>query len=371
MSKKILITIFLQWSFLIFHCIAEQLTSVGSVPLPISDIKWVYLQFTSDVKYADMGTNDIQLEMTNVSSILRVKSNKDLFNKTSITIITLDGEVHTFDLHYQQDPPHLAYQVKEQTLEEIAAYNIELSDKQTSHILFQQKVVDIQTGSDKIIADYAEAIDNIIKCKSVCSSFAPFNETSLCVITEDKTIYPILVRYKEYPEIVNLQISSTSRRTEAIFSSHSINEPEMQILGRKIINKGCDLRNYGSIDNKMTFSLYGIYVKEDVMMFFLHIENLSKVDYEIDFIKSYIINKKTTKKSSYQADEKAPIFTYSEPVSQLIKASEGYSTVFFFKRFTIPNKHNLYFELFEKNGGRHLKFTIPNKSLLQAKQVEK
>jgi hypothetical protein len=100
-------------------------------------------------------------------------------------------------------------------------------------------------------------------------------------------------------------------------------------------------------------------------------ENLSKVDYEVDFIKNYIVNKKTTKKQAYQADEKIPLFVYEESENQLIPAGESKSVVLFFKRFTIPRKHNMYFELFERNGGRHLKFTLSNKTLLDAKKLTK
>jgi hypothetical protein len=145
----------------------------------------------------------------------------------------------------------------------------------------------------------------------------------------------------------------------------------MRTYAKQVLNKGCVLRNIGDYRDKMSFSIYGIYVKEDVMMFYLNMENLSKVDYEVDFIKNYIVNKKTTKKQAYQADEKIPLFVYEESENQLIPARESKSVVLFFKRFTIPRKHNMYFELFERNGGRHLKFTLSNKTLLDAKKLTK
>ena len=349
---------------------SASMVSVESIPLEISNIKWVYLQFNSNVKYADMGTEQIQVEISKVPSIIRIKSNETYFPQTSITVITLDGRVHTYDLHYKKDPSNIAYQVTNDELHSIEPYHIELSHRQTSHIIFPSKVIDIQSGNDQVIFDHAEEIDNIIKCKSISAGFESFEETSITVISEEKVLYPFLVRYKEYPNLINIQMIDGQHKQDAIFSSLSINEPEMQNMGEKIIEKGCIIKNIGTMDNKMTFSLFGIYVKDDVMMFYLNIENPTKIDYEIDFIKCYIINKKTNKKQAYQANEKEPLFTYTQPERKIIPANEKQPIIFFYKKFTIPNKHKIHVELFEKNGGRHLKFTIPYKKLLQAKHLE-
>lgn len=349
---------------------SASMVSVESTPLEISDIKWVYLQFSSDVKYADMGTEQIQVEISKVPSIIRIKSNEFNFHQTSITVITLDGRVHTYDLHYQKDPSNIAYQVTNNELHPIEPFHIELSHRQTSHIIFPSKVIDIQSGNDQVIFDHAEEIDNIIKCKSISAGFESFEETSITIISEEKVLYPFLVKYKEYPNLINIQMTDGQHKQEAIFSSLSINEPQLQNMGKKIIEKGCIIKNIGTMNHKMAFSLFGIYVKEEVMMFFLNIENPSKIDYEIDFIKCYIINKKTNRKQSYQANEKEPLFTYTQPERKTIPANEKQPIVFFFKKFTIPNKHKIHVELFEKNGGRHLKFAIPYKKLLQAKHLE-
>ena len=349
---------------------AASLSNVKITPLEVSDVKWVYLKFDSDVKYADRGTDDIKIEVTAIPSIVRVKSEVAVFERTTITFITLDGIVHTFALQYSQNPSGIAYLVKSDGLKMRDVYHLDLSHKQTSHIVFPSKVVDVASGSEKVIVMKTEDIDNIVKCKTLTEGFDYFEESSLTVISAEGEIYPFLVRYKEYPELVNVQVEG-GKKTDAIFSSMSINEPEMKKLGEAVLKQGGVIRNLGSWRDKMAFSLYGIYVKEDVMMFYLRIDNLSKVDYEIDFIKSYIINnKKTTKKQAYQADEKIPLYTYLEPQTEVVHAGESQSRVFFFNRFTIPRKHSLHFELFERNGGRHLKFTVSNKVLLEAKTLK-
>ena len=172
---------------------------------------------------------------------------------------------------------------------------MDLSHRQTSHIVFPTKILDVTVGSDSIIADLADGIDNIIKCKSLSAGFDYFEESSLTIITEDHSIYPFVIKYEEYPEIINYHLAGENTRSDALFSSLSINEPAMQSCGQKVLDQGCVLRNYGVINNKMSFSLQGIFVHEDVMMFSIAVDNMSKIDYEIDFIKNYVINKKTTK----------------------------------------------------------------------------
>ncbi len=367
--KKLLLLIALV-SAVIATSNAASLSNVKITPLEVSDVKWVYLKFDSDVKYADRGTDDIKIEVTAIPSIVRIKSEVAVFERTTVTFITLDGIVHTFALQYSQSPSGIAYLVKSDGLKLRDVYHLELSHKQTSHIVFPVKVVDVASGSDKVIVMKTEEIENIVKCKTLTEGFDYFEESSLTVISEDGEIYPFLVRYKENPELVNVQVEG-GKKLDAIFSSMSINEPEMKVLGEEVLKQGGIIRNLGCWRDKMAFSLYGIYVKEDVMMFYLRIDNLSKVDYEIDFIKSYIINnKKTTKKQAYQADEKFPLYTFVEPQTEVVRAGENQSRIFFFKRFTIPRKHSLHFELFERNGGRHLKFTVSNKVLLEAKTLK-
>ena len=84
----------------------------------------------------------------------------------------------------------------------------------------------------------------------------------------------------------------------------------------------------------------------------------SKIKNLIDNSKVFVSGKKV--KSGYSLKE-----------GDLVEGDSGYSAVFFFKRFTVPDKHQFYFEIFEKNGGRHLKFTASNKEILNAKKITK
>ena len=120
----------------------------------------------------------------------------------------------------------------------------------------------------------------------------------------------------------------------------------------------------------MTFQLNSIYTDQDIIAFNLHIINNSRIDYGIDFVKAYIRDKKISKKTAMQEDEINPIYAYYTDQEKVIHGKGDYNVVLFYKKFTIPEKRILFFELFEANGGRHIKFSAPNRSIIKAEVIE-
>lgn len=365
-----------------FTTFAQSLSQKGAtkIKLEISDVKWVYIQFPANINYVDMGTEDIVAEkVADVESILRIKSVIPVFDNTTLTSITKDGKIYTFDLYYNQNPQSIAIDMKDVkdaiTKENYMAESaIELSSVRTSHLSYSsnEKVIDVAVGIDSIIANKIADFNNVVIAKRV-GDFDAFETTSLHIVTKDSKnrirIYPHIISANENPAIVNLTIDNDDE-DKATFSNASMNEVEMEAYGQAVVKKGVVLNNIGVSENKMLFSLCGLFIKDDVLMFHLYLQNNSKIDYEIDFIRSYIQNKKKSKKQTYQDDEKIPIYIYKSKNSDIVDGETGYSAVFFFKRFTVPDKHQFYFEIFEKNGGRHLKFTASNREILSAKTIE-
>ena len=76
-------------------------------------------------------------------------------------------------------------------------------------------------------------------------------------------------------------------------------------------------------------------------------------------------------KPPLQEQEIYPFYIYfsDEKYKEMIPAGEEVEVILFFKRFTIPKSRIMCFELFEKNGGRHLEFSISSKEILKAQRV--
>lgn len=350
----------------------ERIKRFDVIELGISDVKWVYLKFNSDVSNIDHGTDDIRIERTTVPSIVRIKSMVPRFESTHVTFITKDGAVHTFHLQYQLSPTVAAAYIKGATVEAedvIKPMKIQLSDDRTSHITFPKRVVDLSVGCDSAIVDHVPQTDNMVMAKCYPYDLRLFQETSLTVVTEDKNIYAFDVVYKRVPDVLNFSVDEADK-IGAVFSVINVNETDMARLGESVISKGAYL-NRGIMEGKMVLALQSIYIKGDVVMFHLALSNLSQIDYDIDFVKCYITNRKRLKKQTLQYEEIPPLFEYVQNEKESFVPAHGcYHMVLFYKRFTIPDKQNLYFEIFEKNGGRHLQFSVTNRDLLDAKVLK-
>ena len=75
------------------------------------------------------------------------------------------------------------------------------------------------------------------------------------------------------------------------------------------------------------------------------------------------------KRTAIQETIIEPVRTYNYLTS--VNGKEEESTVFAFKKFTIPDKKQLVVELFEKNGGRHLRFVIKNGDWTKVRTIDR
>ena len=101
----------------------------------------------------------------------------------------------------------------------------------------------------------------------------------------------------------------------------------------------------------------------------LEMNNRYSINYDIDFIKFYITDRKLMKKTAVQETIIEPLFQngYSDTVTGKSKMD----WVVGFDKFTIPEGRKFVVEIQEKNGGRHFKFTVPASTVLDAVDLPK
>ena len=348
-------------------------SNIKPISLKMNDIKYLLLDFPAEIKYADLGSEDVVAEKSVHGNILKIKAGIPYFEKTNISVVTTDGKYHSFVVEYDANPKYLAIRMKEvkDSISErdiIKSTHIEVSDMKTSHLIFPGKVDEICLGSDNIISEKAERIDNIVKVKSTTDNVDEFLQTSITIVTEDGKIYPMTVDYNKSPN--QMSISFGDQKNKAFFRGVNVNDESMEQMAKWILEQGMKINSIGSQDFKMTFQLNSIYTDQDIIAFNLHIINNSRIDYGIDFVKAYIRDKKISKKTAMQEDEINPIYAYYTDQEKVIHGKGDYNVVLFYKKFTIPEKRILFFELFEANGGRHIKFSAPNRSIIKAEVIE-
>lgn len=367
MLRKYIISLLLT-----FGALNHAYCGIDPIRIDMNDAKFLFLEFPATIKYADMGSLDLSAAKSR-QNILKIKANKPFFEKTNLSVVTTDGKYYSFSVQYNPAPSYIALKmgnVKDSIANSdiIPATHIEVSDINTTHIILPSKVEDIVLGHPEIISEKAEEIDNIVKVKSVVGNKEKFRQTSITVVTEKGNIYPMVVDYAKNPASMSISFENDGN---ALFQGVNVNDESMKNMAKWIISQGQNINDLGISGNKMLFQLSSVYTDQDIIAFYLHAINSSKIDYAIDFVKAYIKDIKRNRKTVVQEEEQYPIYSYYSQDDQIIHGKEDVDIVLFFKKFTLPKTRMLYFEMFEENGGRHLKFTAPNKTIINARVMEK
>lgn len=357
--------------FLFIQCVCYAQKGVKPIRVEMNDMKCLFIKFPTDINYADMGTYDLKAEKCQ-GKILKMRALKADFTKTNLSVVTTDGKYYSFMVEYNANPSFIAVDmanVKDSitSTDMIASTDIEISDQHTTHIILPAKVADIALGSNEVISEKAEKIDNIVKVKSVVHDKNQFKETSITVVTSDGNIFPMNVGYAKEPKEMSILFSDGRN---ALFRDMNVDDGNMRKIAEWIVSKGQYINDLGVMESKMLFQLCSVFTDQDVVALYLRAKNNSKIDYKIDFVKAYIGDKHPDRVVS-QDVELYPIYTYLSDNDNVIHGKEEMNIVFFFKKFTLLKDRILFFELYEENGGRNLTFSAPDKVLINAEVMEK
>jgi conjugative transposon TraN protein len=249
----------------------------------------------------------------------------------------------------------------------VIPYKLEVGYNTTTVIIFPVPLLPAaDRGNREIIIQQEKLINNILKIKAAKHDFKP---TNLHVYTVDGKLYVFNITYNEYPGYTTFNLSK-------LHPDNAISAP--LLVDRKlfkeshlveIAQKSRETRQFFSKavqENDIRLQLRSIHTTSDWLVFGFNLSNLSNLNYDIDFIRFYIQDKKRVKRSSIQEQEIAPI--YIDPVTT-VAGQQRSRFVIIVPKFTIPDKKQFLIELFEKGGGRHLTIKVKNKHLLKAKTL--
>lgn len=358
--------------FSFFMSCANAQNNIRPVKIQLNDAKYLFLKFPAEVNYADMGSYDLTAEKS-LDRIIKLKAEKPNFDKTNLSVVTTDGKYYSFIVEYNSNPSYIAVDMENvkdsiTSTDIIPSTGIEVSDIHTTHVILPTKVADIALGHEEVISEKADPTDNIVKVKSVVNKKENFTETSITVVSIDGNIYPMTVGYARNPKEMSISFSDGGN---ALFNDMNVDDDKMRKLSEWIIQKGQYINDLGIEENKMMFLLSSVFTDQDIIAFHLYAKNKSKIDYPIDFVKAHIADKKTGKRYLTQEEELYPFYSYYSGDGNVIHGKDDIDIVFFYKKFTISKEKILYFELYEENGGRNLRFNAPYKTIINAEVMEK
>lgn len=337
-----------------------QLNAVQANKIIISYDKTVHIIFPSSIKYAEKGNDYIAVDVDDKSNnTLRIKAVEEAFpGETNVTVVLSNGGFYTYDVVYSNVISSTSYKIEDEILKPIKSDFVDVNSTKATHLIFPKPIVYMDYGNNESIeVTKAGNANNILRVQAISTDFP---ETSLSVVCDDKQYYSYNIAYNEKPQSHNYKIGNTDNL--ALFERP--NTEALEELCAKALKQPTSLYNVGINKYKMAFAVQGIYIRNNTLFISCKLENKSSINYNIEFLKFTLKDKKTRKNTSVQEDEIVPLMTYKLP--QNLHGKTDYEFVIALPKFTIPDAKNCHFTLFEKEGGRHLSFQISNSEIINA-----
>lgn len=268
----------------------------------------------------------------------------------------------------------------------IGSYSITISFHKTTHLIFPFNIIYVDLGSGNILAEKVGKVENILKVKA---GSANFPQTNLTVLTSEGKYFSFLVSYVENPqqlsyifndelfskksisaEATHLEKHSPLNTSDANFSIANFenvrfSEAQLEMDARTILQNRKSGKQISSLNGGTMLTLHSLHVKENIFYLPVDITNSSNINYDIDFIRLYIRDRKIVKRTSYQEQEIQPLYVYNT-AQQTINGKSAIQKVFVLEKFTIPDDKVLVIEMFEKKGGRQMFCKIKSKYINNA-----
>jgi conjugative transposon TraN protein len=237
----------------------------------------------------------------------------------------------------------------------IEAHPIEISAERTVAVSFPFAITSVDRGSTQILAQKAKGTQNVLLLKAAQKDITP---TSLIVITSDGTIHSFEVSYMDIPSSLTVLSNPTSNRNAK--SANGIDEHQISQAMDLAIRHPSNLRKRSS-NGGVSAALEGLFIKEQLMLLRVSLDNQSAIDYDVESIRMFVGDRRQVKRTASQHDEIVPLNAPSE--LDQVRGSERKSLVIVIPKITLPKAKRFTIEVTEKGGARQLQIRLNARQL--------
>ena len=225
---------------------------------------------------------------------------------------------------------------------------LHITTGKTTSLVFPYSILHVDRGTKDILVQQVSEAENILLVKAAVKDFTT---TNLSVVLTDGSIYSYALQYDPDPATWIYQVPANKNASLETYAKGIALHP------RKL---------WGIRDDSWMISsaITGIYIKDKVMYYQLRLSNHSTIDYDIDFMRFYIRDKRKGKRTATQEIEMKPMYVTGN--TTMVKAGNQNIVVFALEKFTLSDAKYLAMEINEKNGGRNLKMKVKNKKIMRA-----
>lgn len=245
-----------------------------------------------------------------------------------------------------------------------ASMQLEVSTGQTSVIIFPAMIKSVDRGNGNIITKTVKEIGNVLKVKAATDSI---ETTNLHVFTTDGNIYAFDVHYNKNPANLTLDLTKQEQSylAPAHFYSERLNDTQISSYA-EILSRFKPVHHHplSKWKGRARIEATGTYYINGTLFFQFRLLNASPIPYEIDFTRSYIRDRKRSKRSSITEKEIIPVHHYY--TRREVAPCRLSVMLLAFDKFTIADNKYFVVEIFEKNGDRYLSCKLKGKDILKA-----
>lgn len=244
-------------------------------------------------------------------------------------------------------------------------HHVDVTFNKTTSVIFPASIKSVDRGSRDLLAQKAKGLENVLQLKAARENFP---ETNLTVITADGMLFHFTVRYARQPRDLTINFTHpTAPQPASLIFESDLTEADMQQHAQRIVKHNQKKFGARTRKSKITLSLQGIYIQDNVIYYHLQQQNKSNIHYDVSFCRFFIKDRSKVKRTASQEVDIKPLYSYGDHTR--IKGQSKSDLVYALQKLTIPDAKQLIIEIFEHNGGRHLTLTIKNKAIVRAKPI--
>ncbi|MEP6750747.1 MAG: conjugative transposon protein TraN [Bacteroidota bacterium] len=226
--------------------------------------------------------------------------------------------------------------------------SIQITTDKTTSLVFPFAVTHVDRGNKNVLVLQVKEAANILLLKAGAKNF---DATNLSVVTSDGSFYSFDMSYADSPEKLKYEVPAQLHGA-------------VEVYARSIIANGRTMHGIADHSWDVVSKIIGIYIKDNTLYYQLLLDNQSPIDYDIDFLRFYVRDKRKGRRTATQENELKALYECGN--AKHVKANSKTVVVIALEKFTIPDAKYLAIEINEHNGGRHLKMRISNRKIVKA-----
>lgn len=321
-----------------------------------------HLVFPVQVSDIAIGEQDLVMahRVEEAPHIVRLSAQAEAFSQeTNLTVVCIDGSVYTYHIRYlpANIPDPLPNIYEDNGKWQHHDYQAEVSDLHLAEFFFPADIVYGTPGNE--VSFTLATYNNQLK---VSTAKEAVEASNLFVVDKEMNTYHITIKRSD-TSVFTYNFDDQRRYTAHV----DVNSEEMEECIRKLRTKKRNIYSLGVIENKFELSMANLYVHEDFMFFIFDLKNKSYIDYDIEFVKCFQRDQKKSKNAIQQETTIDPI--YLKDFDTKIKGKSRNRLILGFHKFTIPDDKVFEIEMYERNGGRHIKLAVLNEYILSAEPL--